>query len=131
RPFASNRATGPQCAVTRPIASEARKAWPAAPFLARAARLGMEPIFVAGPGEDLSAFHGCRTVIGAPLAEIKRLLAGASLFLGNDSGPAHMAAAFGLPVVVLFGPSNVDVWSPWKTPAETLAAANISDISTE
>ena len=29
---------------------------------------------------------------------------GASLFVGNDSGPAHMAAAFGVPSVVIFGP---------------------------
>jgi hypothetical protein len=39
-----------------------------------------------------------RIVQGAPLAKVKTLLAGASLFVGNDSGPAHMAAAFGLPV---------------------------------
>jgi ADP-heptose:LPS heptosyltransferase len=43
------------------------------------------------------------------------LLAGAALFVGNDSGPAHMAAAFGLPVVVLFGPSNPAIWGPWQT----------------
>ena len=72
-------------------------------------------MFIAGPGEDLSAFRAYKTVAGAPLAEIKDLLANAALFLGNDSGPAHMAAAFGLPVVVLFGPSNVDIWRPWKT----------------
>ena len=35
--------------------------------------------------------------------------------MGNDSGPAHMAAAFGLPVVVLFGASDAVVWDPWKT----------------
>ena len=40
---------------------------------------------------------------------------GASLFVGNDSGPAHMAAAFGVPVVVLFGPSDPVTWAPWRT----------------
>ena len=45
-------------------------------------------------------------MVGAPLAEVKSLLAGASLFVGNDSGPAHMAAAFGVPVVVIFGSSD-------------------------
>jgi ADP-heptose:LPS heptosyltransferase len=118
--------------VIHPIASEPAKTWPADRFLAVAAQLGLEPVFIGGPGEDLSAFHPHRTLAGAPLSEIKQLLAGAALFLGNDSGPAHMAAAFGIPVVVLFGASQVDVWRPWKTPAETLVGpAGISSISVE
>jgi heptosyltransferase-3 len=46
----------------------------------------------------------------------------ASLFVGNDSGPAHIAAAFGVPGVVIFGPSDSEVWAPWKTHAEVLKA---------
>jgi ADP-heptose:LPS heptosyltransferase len=107
-------------AVIHPIASQADKTWPAERFLAVASQLGVEPVFIAGPGEDLSPFQAHRTIAGAPLAGIKNLLANASLFLGNDSGPAHMAAAFGLPVVVLFGSSDIDVWRPWKTSAEVL-----------
>jgi heptosyltransferase III len=61
-------------------------------------------------------------VTGAPLAQIKTLLAGASLFVGNDSGPAHMAAAFGMPVVVIFGNSNPDIWGPWRTASEVVTA---------
>jgi ADP-heptose:LPS heptosyltransferase len=52
---------------------------------------------------------------GAPLEEIKTLLAGAALFVGNDSGPAHIAAAFGVPSVVVFGPSDPAIWGPWRT----------------
>jgi ADP-heptose:LPS heptosyltransferase len=58
--------------------------------------------------------------VGAPLDEIKSLFAGAALFVGNDSGPAHMAAAFGIPVVVVFGTSDPVVWAPWRTQAEVL-----------
>ena len=130
--LSADRRTEAPYAVIHPIASSRDKTWPAERFLTIAAHLGIEPVFIAGPGEDLSAFQPYRTVIGAPLSEIKNLLANASLFIGNDSGPAHMAAAFGLPVVVLFGPSNVDVWRPWKTSSETLVGADgISSISVE
>src|SRR5438552_7487655 len=119
-------------AVIHPIASQPAKTWPAARFLEVAAYLDMEPVFIAGPGEDLSAFRKYRTLAGAPLSEIKNLLANASLFVGNDSGPAHMAAAFGLPVVVLFGSSNVDVWRPWKTSSEALSSPDgIASVSVE
>ena len=47
-------------------------------------------------------------------------MAGAQLFIGNDSGPAHIAAAFGVPVVVLFGPSDPVNWAPWRTEAQVL-----------
>src|SRR5262249_27919158 len=115
RLFAVPKANRAPYAVIHPVASQPDKTWPAERFLAVAAQLDIEPVFIAGQGEDLPAFRKYRTVVGAPLAEIKNLLANATLFLGNDSGPAHMAAAFGLPVVVLFGSSNADVWRPWKT----------------
>jgi heptosyltransferase III len=106
-------------AVVHPTASQPDKTWHAAGFL-RAARflhesLDLDPVFIAGPGEDLSAFREYRTVVGAPLGEIKSLLNGAAMFLGNDSGPAHMAAAFGLPVVAIFGASDPAIWHPWRT----------------
>jgi heptosyltransferase III len=119
-------------AVIHPVASQPAKTWPAERFLSVAGQLDMEPVFIAGPGEDLSAFQKYRTLAGAPLSEIKNLLANATLFLGNDSGPAHMAAAFGLPVVVLFGASNIDVWRPWKTCSEALSSPEgIASISVE
>jgi len=46
----------------------------------------------------------------------------ADVLVTNDSGPAHMAAAFGVPVVVLFGSSHFDQWRPWKTQAETIVS---------
>jgi ADP-heptose:LPS heptosyltransferase len=126
------RRTNSPYAVIHPFASQPDKTWPAERFLAVAAQLDVEPVFVGGPDEDLSAFQKYRTLAGAPLAEIKNLLANAALFLGNDSGPAHMAAAFGLPVVVLFGASAVDVWRPWKTSAEVLSSPDdIAAISIE
>ena len=80
---------------------------------------GFEPVIIAGPGEEaiFEKFSGLRCVGGLPLGELKALLAGAGLFVGNDSGPAHIAAAFGVPSVVVFGSSNSAVWHPWQTPS--------------
>ena len=125
--FANPLPRGPRpVAVIHPFASAAEKAWPIDRFLALARHLrgegGVEPVFIAGPGDDTSQLSAFRTLSGAPLGEVKSLLASASLFVGNDSGPAHMAAAFGLPVVVLFGASDPAVWAPWRTRSETIIA---------
>jgi heptosyltransferase-3 len=114
-------------AVIHPVAALPGKTWPAERFLEIADYLKrsfeLNPVFIGGPGEDLSAFARWPTVPGAPLEEIKSLIAGAALFVGNDSGPAHMAAAFGIPVVVIFGPSDPVIWAPWRTQAEVLGGA--------
>jgi lipopolysaccharide heptosyltransferase II len=47
------------------------------------------------------------------LPEITALAARAGVFVGNDSGIAHIAAAAGTPTVVVFGSSNRDHWRPW------------------
>ena len=55
------------------------------------------------------------------LPEVSALAARARLFVGNDSGIAHIAAAVGAPSVVIFGSSNVAHWRPWATaPAEVV-----------
>jgi ADP-heptose:LPS heptosyltransferase len=84
--------------------------------------MGLEPVFIGGLGEDLSPFSRWRIVSGAPLREVSQLMRDASLFLGNDSGPAHLAAAFGLPLVALFGPSDSEIWSPWRTVGKVIKA---------
>jgi ADP-heptose:LPS heptosyltransferase len=125
RLFAPVTTRGPY-AVFHPVASHPHKTWPAAFFTTVAQyvdrELGLQPIFIAGPGEDISQFQVWPALAGASLPEVKALLRSAALFVGNDSGPAHMAAAFGLPVVVLFGPSDEVVWAPWKTESVTLKA---------
>lgn len=55
------------------------------------------------------------------LPEITALAARSRLFVGNDSGIAHMAAAVGTPSVVIFGSSNRVHWRPWtSTPNEVV-----------
>lgn len=47
-----------------------------------------------------------------PLYDVRDLLAGASLFIGNDSGVSHLASAVGVPVIALFGPTDPQIWRP-------------------
>jgi heptosyltransferase-3 len=111
-------------AVIHPFASTPQKTWPAGHFIAVAEHLrdkaGLEPIFLAGPSDDPAAFRKFQVYQSVPLAQVKSLMAGAQLFIGNDSGPAHIAAAFGVPVVVLFGPSDPVNWAPWRTEGHVL-----------
>ena len=123
--FCQQTAARPQYAIFHPTASAASKAWPAERFVQIANHLqGLVPVFIGGPGENLSAFSRFECHAGAPLDQIFSLMQSASLFVGNDSGPAHTAAAFGVPSVVLFGPSNPCIWAPWRTKAEVVHAPN-------
>ena len=134
-PAGARPPAGQSIAVIHPVAATPRKTWRADGFLAVARRLrelGMEPVFIGSAADDLTPFAGFRTLAGAPLAEIKTLLAGAALFVGNDSGPAHMAAAFGLPVVVIFGDSDPAIWGPWRTVSEVVTVpGGIGQVRTE
>jgi heptosyltransferase III len=118
---------GPPYAAIHPFASLPEKTWRADRFLAVADHLrdrcGLEPVFLAGAGDDVAPFSRFRILRNAPLPKVKSLMAGAQLFLGNDSGPAHIAAAFGVPVVVLFGSSDPVTWAPWRTESQVLTAA--------
>lgn len=117
-------------AVIHPFASAPDKAWPAERFVAAARRLGMDVVVVGSPSDDFAPFLEFDIACGS-LAETSALLAGASLFIGNDSGPAHMAAAHGVPAVVLFGPSDEIVWAPWRTRAQVLKNPNLAAIPVE
>ena len=119
-------------AVIHAVAATPEKTWASAHFLAIAvylAQSGLSPVFIGGADDDLAPFRQYRT-IQSSLSEIKRLLASAALFVGNDSGPAHMAAAFGVPSVVIFGPSDPAIWGPWRTTGEAVAApGGMADVS--
>jgi ADP-heptose:LPS heptosyltransferase len=51
------------------------------------------------------------------LAEVRSLFGRAAVFVGGDSGPAHIAATTAIPMVVIYGPTTVAVWGPWRDPA--------------
>ena len=51
---------------------------------------------------------------GLSLKELVALLGMAGVFVGNDSGPMHIAAALGRPIVAVWGSSEASVWHPWS-----------------
>ncbi len=135
RLFASPPPFSHSYAVIHPTAAMPYKVWPPERFVAVAEHLArarsLEPVIIGAATDDLTPFRQYRTLAGAPLAEVKSLLSGAALFVGNDSGPAHIAAAFGVPVIVLFGRLDHQViWAPWKASASrTFASAKgIADV---
>ncbi len=48
------------------------------------------------------------------LMDLFALIEGCRLFVGNDSGPTHAAAALKKPIVVIWGSSNFQIWHPWE-----------------
>ncbi|HEX9636287.1 MAG TPA: glycosyltransferase family 9 protein [Acidobacteriota bacterium] len=123
--LAQQAAAGSSYAVIQPTAARRTRRWESAKFAAVArglAERGRTVLVSSGPGE---AAHASRVVEGAghprvravcpgDLAELAGLLSGADLFIGNDSGPAHLAAALERPTVVIFGSSDPRRWGPWS-----------------
>jgi heptosyltransferase-3 len=58
--------------------------------------------------EDTLNLAGC-----VSLAELAQLLTNAKLYIGPDTGITHLAAATGVPVIALYGPTNPVKWAPW------------------
>ncbi|GAB6062997.1 glycosyltransferase family 9 protein [Deferrisoma palaeochoriense] len=78
--------------------------------------LGLPVRVILGPAEAERGAPGWEavgpvTVCGA-VPELLGILAGAALYLGNDAGPTHLAAALGVPTVAAFGPTNPGLWRP-------------------
>lgn len=120
--FASESPLKGRYAVLHPFASAPEKQWPAERFaeVARYLKLSnITPVFLAGPLDDPSPFRD-HTILQGSLDAAKSMLSGATLFIGNDSGPAHIAAAFGIPSLVLFSTSDPAIWEPWRTESEII-----------
>ena len=111
-------------AVIHPAAAFATKQWAASNFGRVAEALssqGLGVIAITTPAEKsiVAEMNRNSTAVmqaftDLTLPEITALLARARLFVGNDSGIAHMAAAVETPVVVIFGSSNRAHWRPWS-----------------
>lgn len=106
-----------------PTANWSGKVWPAENFVAlfKALPPGARPVIFAGPGAQERA--GAQLVLDQlpdaidlcgqlTLSEAAACLARCRLFVGNDSGLMHIAAASGVPTLGLFGPTSVVEYAP-------------------
>jgi heptosyltransferase III len=110
--------TPPKEAVAiHPFSGSASKNWPLERFHELVARLTLPVEFFYGP-EQIKDLY-----------ELAGRLAGAALYVGNDSGITHLATAVGTPVIALFGPTDPLVWAPRG--ARVLHRERIADISVD
>lgn len=121
-------------------ASNPFRRWPRESFAAVAAGLALaDPrrriMITAGPSEadaaNAIAADAARAAGPAaaaivrcgepPLEELQVIMSRAALFIGGDSGPLHVAATTGVPIVALFGPTLPARSMPWRAPAPGVA----------
>ena len=123
---------GEKVVAFHPGSGSPKKNWPLPHFIALAERLkeetGLAPVFTLGEADDAIA-RDLRTVApGIPtlppcsLLELTQFLSACRAYVGNDSGITHLAAATGIPVVALFGPTEPRLWAP-RGPNVTVLSA--------
>jgi ADP-heptose:LPS heptosyltransferase len=126
----------PAFLAVHPGSGSPGKNWPLDRFAEAARRLspGRPWLLVLGPAED-----EVRPPLGAVVARswglraLGATLAHAGLFLGNDSGVSHLAAACGTRTLALFGPTDPSQWAPVGPFVATLRApsARLADLSVD
>ncbi|MDE2452054.1 MAG: hypothetical protein KGL43_00535, partial [Burkholderiales bacterium] len=94
------------------------KTWPGfAAFAAGPLRgFGRSIVVCPGPGEEAVAREGfgrATLLRGVDLGTYAALLEEAALMISNDTGPGHIAAAVGTPLISVLGPSNPALWGAW------------------
>lgn len=132
-------ATGKSFAILNPGAGWGAKRWPPERYAQVARELakdGLCSFINYGPGEgDLAeavekASAGTARRVSCSISELVALTRRASLFVGGDTGPMHLAAALKIPVVAIFGPTNPARNGPFRTRSVVLrSASSVTDHS--
>ena len=127
---------GNRYALVNPGAAWPNKRWPAARYgaVARAIeeRHGLKTIVSWGPGEEGLAQEVVRESSGAALlsprtsiGDLLALIDGATLMISGDTGPTHLAAALGTPIVGIYGPTRPSRNGPWAPADITISRDSI------
>jgi heptosyltransferase-1 len=121
--------------VLIPGASNPKKRWPTASFASLADRIHSQSdaaIIMAGSAGDRKFSTAIQAATKAPLidfagrtslSELVALLRSARLIVSNDTGPGQIAGALGVPLVIIFGPTNPARLCPYRR-AETVVTAD-------
>jgi len=110
-------------AVIHPFASSAAKRWPIENFGAVAAALGTPVRWCAGPEERLEGAVRFRD-----LYELACWISRARVYIGNDSGISHLAAAVGTPVVAIFLCTDPRIWAPRGEKVKVLVNPSVEQV---
>ena len=120
-------------ALIHPGSGADRKNWPAERFLELGEKLGKthDVKFVLGEVE-LEKAKGVfnNAVTPRTYSDLYDLLTTASLFVGNDSGPGHLAGIIGVPTISLFG-GEAMVWKPLGPRVTVVSRESLADIAVE
>ncbi len=107
-----------------PFLAASRRTGRSTAYRALAERLPLPVEWTAGPEEALEEAHRFED-----LGDLARWLSGAALYIGNDSGITHLAAAVGVPTLALFGPTDPAVWGPRGEQVSILRNATLDQAS--
>ena len=116
--FLSGVRVGGRFAAVHPGSGGRRKQWAAERFVEAAGRLGRPGVWLLGPAErEDAALRGAGGQMAAvgeclPLRVLAGVLARCDVYVGNDSGVSHLAAAVGAATVAVFGPTDPASWAP-------------------
>ena len=122
--------------VIAPTAGWGSKQWSAEKYGAVAAELGRAGFrtLVNSPAPDnkvvlevVKASEGFATMVACSIGEMIAMVRRAALVIAGDSGPLHLAAALGRPVVALFGPTDPARTGPYGTQSRVLRHASSRD----
>ncbi|HEV7426558.1 MAG TPA: lipopolysaccharide heptosyltransferase I [Thermoanaerobaculia bacterium] len=122
--------------VLLPGAGKVGKRWPVERFAELATRIGSDALVVWGPGEEsLARAIGAEVAPATDFRELAFILKHARLVIGADTGPLHLAAALGTPVVGLYGPTDPARNGPYgqldRVVSSYAATRSMQDVSVE
>lgn len=112
-------------AAIHPFSGSKRKNWPMHRFRELATRFERPVRWCAGPEEKLDG-----AVRFENLCDLACWLASARVYIGNDSGITHLAAAVGTPTVAIFGPTDPAVWAP-RGERVSVVSGSLNEISVQ
>ncbi len=111
------------CVVIHPFSGSQQKNWPLDRYHQLATKIEIGVDWVTGPEQHLDGSSHFDA-----LDDLGAWMSGSRLYIGNDSGITHLAAAIGIPVLALFGPTSPDKWSPRGNAVEVVHCDLLADL---